>query len=449
MSENGWTDQDIAVGYLGQFDEQTKAKAAGRTRILFLNGHSSHDSLELVDSARKKNIKILAYPSHTTHVLQGLNVVCFAQLKKKHAEKIREFKENNNFALTHRFFLRTFGSAFLKAFTSETVRIAFSATGIYPFSRDVVSPEQMGLSEALSTNPQIPDALATPVRKVISAFSYYHSPPSANEQSNEEFLASRVFTNDMTPTKRTRILHASLGTSSSTSFLISNAPVPASSIRINKPEYKKPPAPLSGLGLPADSEDEADMSTEQIKDENKKLQQKLKDAQKHIRIRDRVIEANHAEIVIQNLTNHQLHASLFQKENRKKKNPTLGFASGRHVTSDESRAELKRLRDEREAKKREKGERAVTRTMKREKKAIGDGKWDRAKDRHEARLRRWSEECGALCRGEVHPPKPRRRRKAEVIEGESSSCESSEDKSEEDISTELPSSESSDEDMDI
>ena len=447
MSENGWTDQEIAVSYLDKFDEQTKEKADGRTRVLFLDGHSSHDSLGLVDNAREKNIKILAYPSHTTHVLQGLDVVCFAQLKKKHAEKIREFKANTNLTLTHKHFLRTFGPAFLEAFSPETVRSAFSATGIYPFRQDVVSSEKMGPSEALTTNPLISSTLATPVRKVISTFSYYHSPPSADEQTSKEFALSQAFVDDMTPTKRAKILHASFRTSSSTSFLVSGIPVPASSIRVNEPRYEKLPA-LSELDFSANSEDEAVMSTEQIRNENEELRQKLKNAKKHIRIRDQVIEANHAEIIIQNLTNHQLHASLFQKEeSRKKKSLTLDFASGRHVTSNESQAELKRLKDEREAKEMEKKGRATARTAKREKKAIEDEKWDRAKGRYEVRLQKWKLECDTLRKGEARPPKPHRRRKAEVIEGESSSCDLSKDGSEDMGVERLPLSESSDEDI--
>ena len=183
-SRNGWTDQDIAVDYLRVFDDQTREKAGGRTRVLFLDGHTSHDSLELVDSAREKNIKILAYPSHTTHVLQGLDVVCFARLKEKHAQKIHEFKEQNNIPLTHKFFLCTFGPAFLEAFILETVKIAFSATGIYLFQQGIVSPEQMGPSEALSTNPAVPGTLVTPVQKVLSAFSFYKSPSTGNRQAS-------------------------------------------------------------------------------------------------------------------------------------------------------------------------------------------------------------------------------------------------------------------------
>lgn len=87
----------------------------------------------------------------------------------------------------------------------------------------------------------------------------------------------------------------------------------------------------------------------------------MKEAKKHIQIRDQVIEANHAEMVVQNITNQQLHTSLYQKEESwKKKNPTLNFASGCHVTSDESQAELRRLKDEKEAKEKEKRERATT-----------------------------------------------------------------------------------------
>lgn len=447
VSENGWTDQDIAVNYLSRFNEQTEEKAGGRIRILLLDGHSSHDSLRLVDSAREKNIKILAYPSHTTHILQGLDVTCFAQLKKKFAEKIHKFKENSNLTLTHKYFLRTFGPAFLEAFTPKTVRTAFSVTRIYPFRRDVVSSEKMGPSEALSTNPPIPRTLATPVRKVISAFSYHRSPPLADEQTGEELTSSQAFANDMTPTKRARILHTSLGTSSSTSFLVSEVPLPASSIRIDEPRFEKPPA-LSELGFSADSDSEADMSKEQIRDKNKRLRQKLKDAQKHIQIRDQVIEANHAEIVVQNFTNHQLRASLFQKEeSRKRKNPALDFAGGRHITSDESQAKLKRLKDEREAKEREKRERVTAHTVKQEKKAIEGEKWDRANDRHKARLLKWKREYDALHRGEAQPPKPHCRRKAEVTKGESSSYESSRDESEEGIDIELSSSESNDEDV--
>ena len=181
---------------------------------------------------------------------------------------------------------------------------------------------------------------------------------------------------------------------------------------------KKPAASLHKLDFSANSKDTADMSKEQIKDENQKLQEQLYEVQGQVQARDQVIEANHTEMVIQNMTNRQLHVSLFQKEgHRKKRNPTLNFASGRHVTSDKSWAELKRLKDEREAKEVEKKKRATIQTVKRQKKMIDEEKWDQAKGRHEVRMRRWRRVCNALDEGEALPPKPHRRLKAAVTLG--------------------------------
>ena len=105
----------------------------------------------------------------------------------------------------------------------------------------------------------------------------------------------------------------------------------------------------------------------------------------------------------------------------------MDFTHGCHVTSDKSWAELQRLKDEKDAKEREKRERVIIQTTKR-KKAIGDKRWSRAKDQHEIRLQRWKMKCAALGKGKDCPPKPRRRLKADVIGGQSSSFELSEDK---------------------
>lgn len=108
--------------------------------------------LELVDSTRKRNIKIPAYSSRTTRVLKGLDVVCFAQLKKKHGEKIRGSKGNGSLDLTHKYFLRTLGPVFLGPFTPKIVKTALLATRIHPFRQDAVLFENLGPSEALGTD---------------------------------------------------------------------------------------------------------------------------------------------------------------------------------------------------------------------------------------------------------------------------------------------------------
>jgi hypothetical protein len=80
---NGWTDGELAAQWIVRdFDRQTRDKAAGETRVLLLDGHSSHHTPELLAFARENNIIILGYPPHCTHALQGLDVVCFTRMKE-------------------------------------------------------------------------------------------------------------------------------------------------------------------------------------------------------------------------------------------------------------------------------------------------------------------------------------------------------------------------------
>ncbi|KAI3998029.1 hypothetical protein K525DRAFT_215113, partial [Schizophyllum commune Loenen D] len=67
----------IGVEWIKDLDNQTKAKAAGRPRLLLVDGHNSGYTRALLSYEREANIRALCYSAHTTHVLQGLDVVIF------------------------------------------------------------------------------------------------------------------------------------------------------------------------------------------------------------------------------------------------------------------------------------------------------------------------------------------------------------------------------------
>ena len=51
-SDKGWTDGNVGRNWLEHiFDQETKEKAGGKTRVLLLDGHSSHYTLEFIDYA--------------------------------------------------------------------------------------------------------------------------------------------------------------------------------------------------------------------------------------------------------------------------------------------------------------------------------------------------------------------------------------------------------------
>ena len=50
-------------------------------QLLILDSHSSHEVIDLLQTAREENIHIYAFPPHTTHLLQPLDKVVFAPLE--------------------------------------------------------------------------------------------------------------------------------------------------------------------------------------------------------------------------------------------------------------------------------------------------------------------------------------------------------------------------------
>jgi len=153
------------------FDAQTKQKAAGQQRALFLDSHSSHYTLELLDYAQSNGISILGYPPHCTHALQGLDVVCFARMKEAWTDAVNDFEEANGHGINKDNFVGVFGKAYTIAFTSDTVKAAFSATGIHPYNPDIITDRQMKPSEVTSTRVEtfMPLQQRSPIKVLIAA----------------------------------------------------------------------------------------------------------------------------------------------------------------------------------------------------------------------------------------------------------------------------------------
>ena len=53
------------------FDIPTRAKAAGRHRLLIVDGHTSHFNYGLLKYAKENRIIVLCLPANTTHALQS------------------------------------------------------------------------------------------------------------------------------------------------------------------------------------------------------------------------------------------------------------------------------------------------------------------------------------------------------------------------------------------
>jgi hypothetical protein len=72
------------------FNRETKQKARlGRDwRLLILDGHGSHLSIDFIEYREAHKILLAVFPPHSTYTLQPLDVVCFKPLSSNYSAKL-------------------------------------------------------------------------------------------------------------------------------------------------------------------------------------------------------------------------------------------------------------------------------------------------------------------------------------------------------------------------
>jgi hypothetical protein len=68
------------TGLQSLFDPQISDKAKRDWRLLILDGHGSHYTLDFLEWCHKRRILVAIYPPHSTHRLQPLDVSLFRPL---------------------------------------------------------------------------------------------------------------------------------------------------------------------------------------------------------------------------------------------------------------------------------------------------------------------------------------------------------------------------------
>ena len=92
VSENGWTDNELGLAWIRKcFDPETKICQKGEYRMLLIDDHASHITTQVIDYCVSQKIILLCLLTHTTHLLQSLDVEVFASLAtayKAHVQRV-------------------------------------------------------------------------------------------------------------------------------------------------------------------------------------------------------------------------------------------------------------------------------------------------------------------------------------------------------------------------
>jgi hypothetical protein len=140
VSNNGWTTNEISLRWLQKlFIPSTNSRVRGRFRLLILDGHGSHLTPQFDQICAENDIIPLCMPSHSSHLLQPLDVGCFAVLKRAYGRFISDLARRGYNHIDKFDFLDDYQRARLEAFQQPAIiQNSFAASGLVPVDAEIV-----------------------------------------------------------------------------------------------------------------------------------------------------------------------------------------------------------------------------------------------------------------------------------------------------------------------
>ena len=150
-TESGYINADAFADYGKHFIEFLKKRNLWRPEqkhMVLLDLHKSHlFNVKYMRYIKEHNIEVCCPPPHCTYILQPLDDVPYAALKKRYQKELIAYNFNiAGAAMTRTQFFRVLVPVFTQAFTPENIRKGFENTGIYPINPQAKKVQETGPS---------------------------------------------------------------------------------------------------------------------------------------------------------------------------------------------------------------------------------------------------------------------------------------------------------------
>ena len=136
VTPNGWTDNTVAMNWIEHFDKYTANQTRGIYRLLILDGHASHISVEFVQYCQDHKIVPLCLPPHSTHYLQPLDVGIFGPIAQSYRTLVSQGSIYGARRIDQLQFLQYYQLA--RKTISINVASAWRGAGLMPFKPDTI-----------------------------------------------------------------------------------------------------------------------------------------------------------------------------------------------------------------------------------------------------------------------------------------------------------------------
>ena len=141
-SQTGWQNIDTFLMWMQHFVKYAKPSAI-QPLLLILDNCSSHVDLSVIDFAKEHHITLLSFPPHCSHRLHPLDVSVFGPLKTYKNQKMDSWmRKNPGRSMSIHVIPSIVSYAYPLAFTPSNIVAEFRKTGIYPFDRNAITPDE-------------------------------------------------------------------------------------------------------------------------------------------------------------------------------------------------------------------------------------------------------------------------------------------------------------------
>ncbi|KAK7185898.1 Tigger transposable element-derived protein 2 [Paraphaeosphaeria sporulosa] len=167
--------------------------------MLILDGYGSHIDLEFLWIYKQNKVRLLFLPTHSSHVLQPLDLSIFSVVKRFYHQQIQELSHLDNAALVRKErFITTYHIAREGAITKRVIHTRWATAGICPLN-----------IKRVVNSSQVTQRAATPPRQDQAhlAESYLSTPcgPPALEAENKRLQSQLEALKPLQPRKKVRI----------------------------------------------------------------------------------------------------------------------------------------------------------------------------------------------------------------------------------------------------
>ena len=184
MSDSGWMETaNFHEWFVKLFLPAVSDMLKTGPVLLFLDGHKSHEAIDLLEIAKSKGVIMYMLPPHTTHILQPLDVGVFGPLKQQWTQTLKHYKLETLAAKVDRLvFPSLITRMWDKVLLPEHLIGGFRLCGLHPLSREAIPDSKLKTSvpfEAATKEAETPQLTsgatatndpATPVTQHIAQY---------------------------------------------------------------------------------------------------------------------------------------------------------------------------------------------------------------------------------------------------------------------------------------